>query len=254
MSSRRAPRGRGRTRERAVELAPFSTGKPLRLGTRLAISWQPAQTRRYRRPGPPRALRAHRARVLEQPGRTDVAAEVGGVDRLAAQRLVELLGLAQRERLGQQRERLAHEPHLVRHARVQAPEPVVDDRGVVERELRQGVDRVPGGVAVGRALLRAASRAGRAPCRRSTAASRAGRASGSAYVRSCSRCTEPTPVFSRSLRSAVCPGVSEAPTNPPGSANIPRCGSSSRRASSTHRGPSSSVNTTGSAVRPIGAS
>ena len=35
---------------------------------------------------------------------------------------------------------------------------------------------------------------------------------------------------------------------------MPRCGSSSRRASSTHSRPSSSVKTTGSAVRPIGAS
>src|SRR4051794_27673559 len=77
---------------------------------------------------------------------------------------------------------------------------------------------------------------------------------GSAYVRSCSRCALPTPVFSRSLRSAVSAGDSEAPTNPPGSANMPRWGSSSRRASSTQSRSSSSVKTTGSAVRPIGAS
>src|SRR3954463_15055703 len=81
-----------------------------------------------------------------------------------------------------------------------------------------------------------------------------GSRAGSAYVRSCSRWTEPTPVFSRSLRSAVCSGASDAPTNPPGSANMPRCGSSSRRASSTHRRPSTRVKTTGSTVRPIGAS
>ena len=49
-----------------------------------------------------RALRVPLARLLEQAGGAHVAAEVRGVDLLAAQRLVEPLRLAERERLGQQ--------------------------------------------------------------------------------------------------------------------------------------------------------
>src|SRR3954468_14929743 len=50
--------------------------------------------------GPPDALRPALAGLLQQAGGERVAAEIGGVDRLAAQRLVEPLGLAARGRLG----------------------------------------------------------------------------------------------------------------------------------------------------------
>ena len=138
--------------------------------------------------------------------------------------------------------------------RAQPPEPVVDDRGVVERELGQRVDA---GARTRRgrpAAPPAAPRAARAPCRRSTAASRAGRAPGR---RRCAA-ARGAPSRRRSSRAACARPSARAtptrPTNPPGSANIPRWGSSSRRASSTLSPPSSSVKTTGSAVRPIGAS
>ncbi|CAA9531787.1 MAG: hypothetical protein AVDCRST_MAG30-3859 [uncultured Solirubrobacteraceae bacterium] len=99
------------------------------------------------------ALGVQGARVLEQPGRLHVAAEVRRVDRLAAQRLVEALGAAEGEGLGQQAAADGDEPRLVGDARPQAPEPVVDDRRVIERELGQRVDGLPGRVAVGRPLV-----------------------------------------------------------------------------------------------------
>ena len=85
----------------------------------------------------------------EQAGGPDVAAEVRRVDRLAAQRLVEPLGLGQREAVREQASGDAHEPVLVGHAGVQSPEAVVDDPGVVERQGREAVDRVPARLAAG---------------------------------------------------------------------------------------------------------
>src|SRR6478752_2650613 len=106
------------TRRLAIDTRAASLGLGIAQGNRpdlakpLGAAWlnpavQPA--------GPSRPFRPLRAGVLQQPGGPHVAPEVGGVHDLAAQRLVQLLGLAQRERLRKQRERLAHEPHLVRH-------------------------------------------------------------------------------------------------------------------------------------------
>src|SRR5918992_6353593 len=92
---------------------------------------------------PAGAVGALLAGVGEQAGCLDVATEVRRVDRLAAERLVELLRLAEGEAVGQEAASHAHEPALVRHAGAQAPEAVVDDPGVVEREGWELVDRVP---------------------------------------------------------------------------------------------------------------
>ena len=123
----------------------------------------------------PRPLGAPLTCVSQRTSRLHVAPEVGGIDGLAAQRLVEPLGLSEREGLGEQTARDADEPRLVGDARPQAPEAVVDDPRVVERELREVVDRVPARLAVGGRVLRERLGRRRAPCRRSRAASRAGR-------------------------------------------------------------------------------
>ena len=57
------------------------------------------------------------------------------------------------KRFGEQASADADEPVLVGDAGSEAPEAVVDDPGVVERELGEGVDGVPAGLAVGGSVL-----------------------------------------------------------------------------------------------------
>ena len=165
--------------------------------------------RRYSVPGRPGPSLRRRPVSVEQTGRLHVAAEVGRVDRLAADRLVEPLRLAQRELLREQPAADAHEPRLVGDPGAQAPEAVVDDPRVVERELGQRVERVPARVALGRGALRQRLRARRARGTRSRAASRAGRGRA---PRTCAA-ARGAPSRRRSSRAACAPR--SAPATPP---------------------------------------
>src|SRR3954464_14416803 len=101
-----------------------------------------------------RPVRAPLAGVMQQPGGAHVAPEVGGVDRLAAQRHVEPLCLPEREAPWAQPPGDAPDPPLVGPPRAQPPQPVLDDPRVIERQRRRTRRRVPARVAPLRAALR----------------------------------------------------------------------------------------------------
>src|SRR5690348_14563887 len=112
MSTRNVPAASASAELSASTATTRRTRRPMnpmpreQTGTRLGNPW-PKLGAAVQAARTARALGALEPRVLEQRGAEHVAAEVGRVDDLAPQGLVQPLRLAQRERLRQQRERLA---------------------------------------------------------------------------------------------------------------------------------------------------
>src|ERR671916_3233892 len=131
---------------RAPGTASELSSRPAACGTAKSVSVDARSARSTRepvqRPRPSRALCSPLSGISQRTSGLHVAPEVGGIDQLAAKRLVEPLCLREGERLGQEAARDADEPRLVGDPCAKPPQPVVDDPRVVEGQLGERVDRV----------------------------------------------------------------------------------------------------------------